>query len=737
MEVAEKIGLFRSLFRGRDDVYAVRWENYGRSGYKPVRAPFRPEVIECHLLGEKVVGVYPLLLNNKTHFLAIDCDGALAARDSQALVKQCRVRDLPAYLERSRSGQGFHLWFFFTAPITAEKARAFGTHIVKSAGIELQSLDRFFPSQDYHTGPKGLGNLIALPLQKRARDAQNSVFVDPVSLQAPRDQWSLLKNVRRLSEEELDLVLSEPSDVLYAPLPLLKLPQTAPSELDSPGPVKVKLTEHIEVSLPCSAALLSFLRSVSQFSNPEWFRKTKQGQFLGDTPRFIRCGGRVGDIWVLARGLWGKLQDFLEEEKITYDLEDKRVSPATLSGWSNSYDLRPDQLELVLRVLSCGKDVVLEAPTGTGKTVIGLELLVRRAVPALIIVPSKALLEQWLERVETGLGIEETQVGRVQRGKLTLGEKVNIATFQSLFHLENLEELANHCGHVIVDECHRVPAKTFTAVIRQLKPQHYLGLTATPRRKDQLQKLIFAYLGELMKSNTPRELDRRAIIVLPDLVYHRTDFEHQGDGKTPFQTLLGDVSRDAARNQRIADDVVRCVEEGHLVLVLSERKEQCDLLHDILKEKVGVAIIYGRVGKKARKNIFTEFEGGAVQVLISTARLLGEGWDCPPLSALFLASPMGDSPRLEQFIGRLTRPAPDKPGPVVHDYRDHRVPVLARMFESRLKIYRRLLGDERIPSELQSKPQKEYRAELQCKPVKRRAKPKADRVEETGQLYLF
>ena len=240
-----------------------------------------------------------------------------------------------------------------------------------------------------------------------------------------------------------------------------------------------------------------------------------------------------------------------------------------------------------------------------------------------------------------------------------------------------------------------------------------------------------------MKSSTPRELDRRSIIVLPRLVSHRTDFVHRGGSETPFQTLLGDVSRDSRRNQSIAEDVVASVGAGHLVLVLSDRKEQCDLLHDALGERVGVAIIYGRVGKKARKKVFTEFEQGAVQVLISTARLLGEGWDCPPLSALFLASPMGHSPRLEQFVGRLTRPAPDKPEPVVHDYRDQEVPVLDAMFGRRLRIFRRILGDERIPPELRGKAQSQKRAEVQTATVKRRSDFRADRVEESGQLYLF
>ncbi len=733
MTPSQKIAVFHRLFRGRPDVFAVRWENATKSGYRPVHAPYEPKVIGHHLTGKMVVGVYPLLKNHNTWFLAIDCDGPRAAADARALAHQCRERELPVYLERSRSGLGFHLWFFFQQPLSAGKARAFARHLVQSAQVQLPSLDRFFPSQDCHSGSKGIGNLIALPLQREARFQNNTVFVDPETLEPYEDQWELLQRIRYLTEEEMDLTLSEEADALYAPLPLIKPdPQVRDSEIQH-GPLQVTLKEHIEISLPCPAVVLDFLKDVSRFQNPIWFNKFRQGHYLGDTPRFLRCGGKAGQRWVMARGLWPELKALLEKESLGYNVSDLRSSPPEIVT-EPLFQLRPDQLEAVLKLLPC-EEAVLEAPTGTGKTVIALELIARRGLPALILVPSRALLEQWLERLKSKLGISQREVGRVRQSQLKLGERVTVATFQSLAR-RDLEEVARHCGHVIVDECHHVPAKTFATVLRQLRPRFLLGLTATPRRKDQLERLIFAYLGQKVKSATPKELERKSVIVLPKVVVHPTRFEHPGAER--IQTVLSDASKCEERNRQIADDVADAVERGHLVLLLSDRKEHCDQLSDALSDRLGVATLYGQVGKKAKKKIFTEFESGEVQVLIATARLLGEGWDCPPLSALFLAFPMGGSPRLEQLAGRLTRPDPEKPDPELHDYRDQKVIVLEAMFQRRLKVFRRLLGDERLPTEFRTT-RSDKRASISYGSQRGRQKRKSQvvRDREAGQLSLF
>jgi superfamily II DNA or RNA helicase len=728
----EKVSLFCSFFRGREDAYAVRWEGGSGAGYRPVFEQFSATVARRHLRGEIVAGVYPLLPDNTTWFLAIDFDGPGAANDAVAVMGECQKRELPALLERSRSGVGFHVWLFFAKAIPAERVRRLGQHLTQSAQVELRSLDRFFPSQDRHVGTKGLGNLIALPLQWQAREMGNTEFVEAHTQSVLPCPWSALTGTRRLEEDDLELVLSEPTRHLYSPLPLTRTEQLPCKVVEeTQAPLKVILTEHVEVSLPCPGPIMDTLTKLSRFHNPVWFSKRKQGRYLGDTPRFIEVGGSLGDTWVLPRGLWSDLRAALVEAGTEYEVSDQRTHSSALE-WSQDFQLRSHQVELV-HLLLPHEAAVLEAPTGSGKTLIAMEMMARREVPTLVLVHRRQLLDQWVERIGENLGIEKRKVGLIRRGKITLGEAVTITTIQSLVE-RDLEEVSAWCGQVVVDECHHVPAKTFASVLRRLKPTYLLGLTATAKRKDGLARLIFAYLGPLVKAATPRELNKKSVIVLPELVVHRTEFQHAGD--LHIQELRNVVQRDSGRNEQIAADVVTAVEEGHLVLLLSDRKEHCDLLCDALKGRVGCATMYGRVGKKARKEIFTEFESRRIQVLIATAALVGEGWDCPSLSALFLGLPMGRSSRLEQLAGRLTRPDPDKPPPVLHDYFDENVQVLRAMFHRRLKAFRRLLGDERLPQEFRIQ-RRERRAELtyaQSPPLKSR---KTSVRESEGQLYLF
>ena len=727
----EKISLFCSFFRGREDAYAVRWEGRSGAGYRPVFDQFSPSVARRHLRGEIVAGVYPLLPDNTTWFLAFDFDGPEAAGVALSVMNECRQRELPALLERSRSGVGFHVWLFFEEAIAAERARRLGQHLTQSARVELKSLDRFFPSQDRHVGERGLGNLIALPLQWHAREAGNSTFVEAQSLSVLPCPWLALGRLRRLTEEDVELVLSEPTQALYSPVPLTKrVPTPHVESVENQDPLKITLAEHVEVSLPCPSPALDALSKLSRFHNPAWFAKQKQGRYLGDTPRFIKVGGSTGESWVLPRGFWPDLQTALAEAGVEYEVSDQRSTPSTLE-WSVNFELRPHQIELA-HLLLPNAAAVLEAPTGAGKTLIAMELMARRGVPTLILVHRRQLLDQWVERIGENLGIEKRNLGLIRRGKITLGEAVTLVTIQSLVE-RDLDELSAWCGQVVVDECHHVPAKTFASVLRRLKPRYLLGLTATAKRKDGLARLIFAYLGPLVKAATPRKLDKKSVIVLPELVVHRTEFQHAGD--LPIQELRTLVQRDHLRNEQIADDVAVAVREGHLALVLSDRKEHCDLLYDALRSRVGCATIYGRVGKKARTQILKDFESGRIQVLVATAALVGEGWDCPSLSALFLSLPMGRSSRLEQLAGRLTRPDPEKPAPVLHDYFDERVQVLKAMFHRRLKAFRRLLGDERLPPEFRSRGGKK-RAEVTYADSPPRVRKSSVRESE-GQLYLF
>lgn len=675
-----------------------------------------------------VVGAYPLLEDNTTWFLAFDFDDEQSLSESRALCRSGAALGVPLYLERSRSGTGYHVWLFFDAPVEAAKARRLGQVLLATAGFSVKAFDRMFPAQDFHKGEKSLGNLIALPLQKESRDLENTVFLDIETLEV-LDQWSLLASVRRCTADELDSVLLTPNDCTFAPIVKTARPRIAAVE---GGTLQIGLAESLWIvdSPTVPACVRAFLRSETMLENPIWHEKAKRGHSLWNTPRYVRCEVKQDGLWHVPRGLWKRLLQVLECNRVSYTLDDQTVGHSSAEPWPISGTLRGYQksaVSQVIRDLHC----VLEAPTGAGKTRMAISVIAQRGVPTLVLVHSRALLDQWKVQIALALGLEPKAIGcTLPGGALRLGPMIAVATFQSLLK-RDIGQWIEHYACLVVDECHRVPAKTFTAVIRQFRPTYLLGLTATPRRTDQMQRLIFLYLGDKIKSASSEELDRLGVIALPSYRFQTTAFECPAIDS--HSTVLGKVTMDGPRNRQIVDDVLGAVEENHVVLVLTDRKQQCDLISEMLTPKVGVAVLYGSVGKKDRQRAVAGIESNEIQVLIATANLLGEGFDCPPLSALVVASPMGGSPRLQQLIGRITRIALNKPKPVVYDYRDALCPMLEAMFQKRLRLFRSHLKDERLPVELRlarAKPTK--RATISPKP--RQAKRP---TEPDGQLFLF
>jgi superfamily II DNA or RNA helicase len=712
---ADKVKLFAEVFRGRDDVHARRWEKEQKGGYAPVRGGLDAQLIEQHLRGAETLGIYPLLPDNTTWLLAIDFDGRSAPREAQQAWRALETCEVPAYLERSRSGQGAHVWVFFDRPLAARRARELGQLLKRKAGLKWSTFDRLFPSQDEHLAATGIGNLIALPLQRQARANGNAIFLDPRTMLPLPDQWALLSNIRRLSPDDLDRVLSEPlDDGRMAPVP-----DPEPAVYDG---FTVVLKEHLEVVDPIPEPVLELLKRRSTLTNPEWHKRKRRDLYLGDTPRFLRCGARVGDRWLIVRGAWPELRQLLEG--MPFALDDQRSAPVT-EPWSCSLELRSDQTDLVERAMQLD-EVVIEAPTGSGKTVVAIELMARRQLRCLVLVPNRLLAEQWIARIQSHLGIPKKQIGKVGPSGIRVGELVTVATLQSLAR-RDLSEHVESWGHVVVDECHHIPARTFAAVLKQLRARVLLGLTATPRRTDSLCPWINLYLGQTVQAASGKELAEKSVIVHPrvEVVTTSVRVEEQQD----FQSIKSALLRDPERNRLIQRDVARLVALGHLTLVLTDRKEHCDVLSELFP----AAILYGNPGKKARQAVLEQFESGQTPVLIATTHILGEGWDCPPLSALVLASPVGASSRLEQMLGRVTRPKAGKAEPLVVDYLDAHVPLLKSMFEKRVKLYRKILGDPRLPEAYRRVQKRVSRATLGPPPPP----PVRRRKEPVGQLDLF
>ncbi len=415
LSAPDKIALFLATFRGREDFHAVRWESRKVAGYRPVPGPLDEAAAERHLRGQQVLGLYPLLPDGTTWFLAADFDGSGADRDARRFWRAARGHGIPCYLERSRSGQGLHAWVFFQNTVPAARARLLGRLLL---GAPPASFDRFFPSQD-RARDGGVGNLIALPLQGEARTRGHTLFLDPEGLEPLPDQWEQLRSLERLSDAALDQVLTLERLPDYAPLP-------APGRA---APASIVLGEHLEIA-DCPREVEDFLRDLAVFPNPEWHRRQQAGRFLDRTPRMIYCCRWSDGTFLCPRGPWERLRDFLGRRQVSLDVVDHRTHPPGRPTRVKT-PLRPYQAAAVLALLRRDHSV-LQAPTGSGKTLTALATVAERGTPALILVHQGHLLEQWVEAIQVEFGLERREVGIVNATTRRFGEWVTVAMMQTL-----------------------------------------------------------------------------------------------------------------------------------------------------------------------------------------------------------------------------------------------------------------------------------------------------------------
>jgi len=706
---AEKIALFASLFSGREDVYALRWENErsGKSGWGPaVRGgwsnarrpdreflPFTDEVMSQHLSGGIHAGLYPLLRGDTCRLLACDFDGPGSVLDALAYLDAAHTAGVPAVMERSRSGDGAHVWVFFAGRVPAASARRIGVHLLREAmtvrgELDLLSYDRLFPAQDFMPKGGSFGNLIALPLQGACRARGNTVFLDPASLEPFDDQWAFLSKIEPLSVEAVADLANAFGDLATGPDAATYRRPSDPSAAPKP-PARIGATAGAMLGIDrvgVPPALIAALKHLASLHNPEFYEKERMRFWTGNTPRFIRSYQETLDQLLLPRGLRDKATRIVAEagsELIITDTfsGDRPIATELLSS------LRPEQTTAA-EVLAERDLGILVAPPGSGKTVIGCALIARHGVPTLVIVDRKPLVEQWQDRLITHLDLKAKDVGQVGGGRNKPTGVVDVAMVQSLAQRDDLPELTAGYGLVIVDECHHVPAVTFERAVRDIPVRRWLGLTATPYRRDGLQALMTMHCGPVRHTMTaPEGAALRAL----ELIVHDTEHETAGDAEhiqTTFRGLVEDHQRTAA----ICADIARAANGGRHCLVLTRWTEHLDLLTEQLETRgVVPLVLHGQMGKKARaaviERLATPPPEGTGLVLAATASLLGEGFDCPPLDTLFLAFPIKFKGSVVQYVGRVLRPTDTKTRVEVHDYVDSRVPVLARMHDERRRGY--------------------------------------------------
>ncbi len=705
----ENIRLFKELFKGREEVFAIRWERDGKSGYMPAYdlnwdefAKFKAnggrlkdfphktysklseQRIINHLSGKEVIGIYPLLADNSSWFIAADFDESLSSKRSWAdecrmFAEACQKYNLHAYFERSRSGNGGHVWIFFATNYPAFKSRRIALHILETAGIispfdKNSNYDRLFPNQDSHSG-KGLGNLIALPLQKKAMDSDNSCFIDPASLIPFPDQWDFLGNVKKVSNQQLDEIfnsITNPS------------PENIP--LSASNTIQITLSNQVEIPRhQLSPDLIGFLRDNLNFINSDYIIKKKLGKNTFGIESYFRMLEEKDGFVFMPRGFIGKLIRYCKEKNISYQLIDKRkkLTEVNFSFKGSLYDYQQKAIDVASK-----KDVgIIVAPPGSGKTIMGLAIIAQRKQPALIIVHRKQLFDQWIERIQSFLGIAEPFIGKIMQGHQKIGTHITVAMIQSIAALDNADSLFNSFGMIIIDECHHVPAKTFRQVIKSFASYYLYGLTATPIRKNNDEKLIFIHIGDVIHEVAfPKEnKDFKKVSV----IIRETDMLVPFDFKTDqFEILSKILIHDSARTKLIIEDIEREVRAGKKVLVLTERKAHIDVLHQYLKNKFEIITISGEDPEASRKTKLKQISDGQFQIIISTGQFLGEGTDIDNLDCLILAYPFAFEGKLVQYIGRVQRA---EITPVIYDYRDIHIDYLEKLFRQRSKYYQKLL----------------------------------------------
>jgi superfamily II DNA or RNA helicase len=713
--IGEKVGLIRSLFGARSDVFANRWENpsTGKAGWSPAAVrggwapkghkkdylPLTDEVIASHLAGQDTIGIYPLRRDDTCALLACDFDGGTWVLDSLAFLDACHAVEVPAVLERSRSGDGAHVWIFFDAPVAATTARSLGASLLRQAmaaraELDLSSYDRFFPSQDFM--PKGsFGNLIALPLHGERLTAGATAFLDPTSLEPWPDQWEFLSSVARISPDAVAAL----SDTLR---PVEAGPTLTLSDLmrhgGPPPPEVVRAQLGARLSIERSGlppALVAALKHLSSISNPEFYEKQRMRFSTWDTPRFIRCYDEDLEWIHLPRGLVERTTEVLTEIGTQLDLTDVRPDPEPIDVTFRS-TLRPQQQQAVDAVVDHDRGVIV-APPGIGKTVMACAVIAHHQTPTLVLVDRKPLLDQWKERLREHLGLQDIAIGVIGGGKNKPTGVIDVAMIQTVARKEQPAEFFENYGLVIVDECHHLPAVTFEACVKHAPTRRWLGLTATPYRRDGLEGIIALQCGPTRYEIKPKQVDDMAL-VRRELIVHDTSAEVTEEEAAAIQAVFAAIVEDRPRTLQICEDIHESVTTGRTCLVLTQRTAHIDAIVDELANLGHEALILrGGLGKKARHAVTEQIDAARTDdsgiVLVATGSYLGEGFDWPELDTLFLAFPIAFKGRVVQYVGRLLRIHEGKHHVQLHDYVDIRIPVLNRMHTKRLLAYSTLSFD--------------------------------------------
>lgn len=726
------VKIFMNYFKGRNDVYpylsidknnpnikyyipacANEWKNGVCNKTKGKKCkncqyrdnkPISKETIYKHMYGNYPIGIYPLLENDTCFFLSLDFDDKDSKKDIKsdvlAFASVCDKYEVPIAIERSRSGNGIHIWMFFDTNIKAITARKLGSLLLSKtmeiSNISISSFDRMFPNQD--TLPKGgYGNLIALPFQNEPSKYGNTLFIDRNFILI-KNQIQYLSSIHKLTEievfEKIKQLSNETIDISHEIIDMQnEVKLKSKNNIDYPKSIKVILKDMVYIDKAnLDGVVKNSIRRLATFANPEFYKKQKLRMSVYNVPMVIDCSKEDEKYLKLPRGTYNYLESLCNVNNIEIISKDERFVGNKIEVKFNG-SLREEQQIAIDHMLKYDNGILC-APTGFGKTVIGCKLIAERKVNTLILVNKIQLLNQWKDRIKEFLDVKE--VGEISSKKKNITNVIDVVSIKSLWNNGNVLDIAKNYGMIIIDECHHTAAYTFEQAINTGNAKYVYGISATPERENGHTPIIKMQCGDIRYKVDSLKFNKKLNIPMKVIAKKsHLNFTNQNIDNYELNEINDLIAKDIIRSENIIKDIKKEYDNGKNILVLTERLELMNYIYDKLSKYTNnIFKYYGGIGKKVLKsymelnNQINENEDN--KIIVATGPYIGEGFDDSKLDVLFLTMPISGQTRVTQYAGRLHRQDSNKKEILIYDYIDDNFSKTRNMFLKRKKTYEKL-----------------------------------------------